>query len=72
MICRRLLVVISDSILLCSEFHIVGVEERKSNNTEFFVAFVNPTFPLQISSLTNFVSCLGNVLVIRASTIKLI
>jgi len=34
----------------------------------FFIAFVNPTFPLQNSSLTDFVSYLGNA--IRASTIK--
>jgi hypothetical protein len=26
----------------------------------FFIAFVKPTFPLQNSSLTNFVSYLGN------------
>jgi hypothetical protein len=68
MIFRRILVLVSDNIVLCSEFHIAGVEEHEYHNRVFFIAFVNPTFPLQNSSLTNFVPYLGNA--VRASTIK--
>jgi len=68
MIFRRLLVLVSDTIVSCSEFRIAGVEECEYHNRVFFILFVNPTFPLQNSSLANFVSYLGNA--IRASTIK--
>jgi hypothetical protein len=64
------LVLISDDILLCFELHVLGIEEGEYLNREFLVGLVKPIFPLQNSSLTNFVAYLGDV--IRASTIKFV